>query len=229
MKLDAIGNEEYVTQFGTPEDDFSYSITGVSADRIFVCGSTWGDFAGKNRGMIDGFTGEFTTNGKLVKYNQFGTDGFDIAMILCVDDDTNIYVGGSTSGNFGGPQLGEGDCFLLQLTPDDKILWNSQFGTKSHDGVRSIDFDKTTHDNILISGIMNLPPAMAFIRMYKKDGPLIWERKFTAVGKITGTSGKDVSIDSKGNIYHAGLTGANMFGTLIGENDVYLVKLGTDK
>ena len=64
--------------------------------------------------------------------------------------------------------------------------------------------------------------------MYKKDGALLWERNFIAKGKNLATSGKDVGFDNKGNFYHMGLTGANLFGPLIGGSDIYLVKLGLD-
>ncbi len=222
LKLDEKGNQVFISQFGTSGDDCSYSITGGPDSDIYVCGTTWGDMAGKNKGYIDGFTGRFTAKGELVKYNQFGSDGFDIAMILKVDNDRSIYVGGSTSGNFGSQQTGEGDGFLLKLSENGDILWNNQFGTRNNDGVRSIDFNRGKSGNILISGVLHLPPAEGFIRMYKKDGALLWERKFA------GSSGKDVNFDNKGHLYHLGLTGSNLFGTLAGENDVYLVKLGLD-
>jgi hypothetical protein len=228
MKLDTSGNQVFISQFGSPVDDCSYAITKGAESDIFVCGTTWGDLAGKNKGFIDGFTGQFTSNGDLIRYNQFGSEGFDIAMIVRIDIEKNIYIGGSTSGNFGCQQIGEGDGFLLKTSEKGDILWNNQFGTNNHDGVRGIDFNHEISDNILVSGIFNLPPAQGFIRMFKKNGELLWERKFIAVGKNSGTSGKDVSIDAKGNLYHMGLTGANIFGPLIGENDVYLVKLGLD-
>ena len=76
---------------------------------------------------------------------------------------------------------------------------------------------------MLVSGIMNLPPSNAFIRMYSKDGKMLWEKIFM------GSSGKSVSLDNKGNIYHVGLTGNNLFGNLIGQHNFYVVKLGLDK
>ena len=117
---------------------------------------------------------------------------------------------------------------MLKISEKGDILWNKQFGTKNHDGVRSIDFNSKISDNILVSGILNLPPAQGFIRMYKKNGVLLWERNFIAKGENLGTSGKDAGFDNKGNFYHMGLTGANLFGTLIGGSDIYLVKLGLD-
>jgi hypothetical protein len=106
---------------------------------------------------------------------------------------------------------------------------NNQFGIKNNDGIRSIHLNFKISYNILISGVLNLPPAQAFIRMYSKDGLMIRERKFIAKGKNGDTSGKDAGFDEKGNFYHVGLTGANLFGTLIGEHDFYIVKLRVDK
>lgn len=228
MKLDNKGKQLLVRQLGTPGDDCGYAITGGFDSDIFICGTTWGDIGGKNKGFIDGFTGHFTSGLEPVRYNQFGTDGFDIAMILCPDNEKNIYVGGSTSGNFGGRQIGEGDAFLLKINEKGDILWNNQFGTKNNDGVRSIDFRPEVSGNILVSGVLNLPPAKAFIRMYKKDGSMLWERNFAARGINGDTSGKSVSFDKKGYFYHVGLTGANLFGTLIGEHDFYVVKFASD-
>ena len=131
MKLDKEGQQLKTLQFGTTGDDCAYAITGGNNSDIFVCGTTWGDMAGKNKGFIDGFTGQFTAGLDPVRYNQFGSEGFDIAMILHPDNEKNIYVGGSTSGNFGAEQIGEGDGFLLKINEKGDVLWNNQFGTKT--------------------------------------------------------------------------------------------------
>lgn len=228
MKLDDSGNKIFTSQFGTPEDDYCYFIDGGPGSDILVCGTTWGNLAGKNKGFIDGFTGQFTEKGDLIKYNQFGSEGFDIPMVLKMDSEKNIYVGGSTSGNFGGNQAGEGDAFLLKLNEKGDILWNNQFGTKNNDGVRAISYNPDISDNLLISGIMNLPPAQGFIRMYKNDGSMVWERSFLGSGGKNLSSGKDVDFDNKGNFYHIGLTGANLFGNLTGIHNYYIVKYRLD-
>ncbi len=223
IKLDTNGNQIFTKQFGTTKDDSGYCITGGKGSDVLVCGITWGDLSWKNKGFIDSFTGQFTENGELVKYNQFGSNGFDIAEVVRMDDENNIYVGGSTSGNFGASQAGEGDCFLLKLDEKGEIVWNNQFGTSKHDGLRSIFFNPTISDNMLVSGIMNLPPSNAFMRMYSKDGKMLWEKQFM------GCSGKSVTLDNQGNIYHVGLTANNLFGNLIGQHNYFVVKLGLDK
>ncbi|MDP4228597.1 MAG: hypothetical protein Q8910_19840, partial [Bacteroidota bacterium] len=199
MKLDSSGKKIFVDQFGTPADDFSSAITCDNSS-IYICGSTWGNLAAKNNGLIDIITGQFTTEGKLVRFNQLGSEGFDFAMNLAVDKDKNLYLCGSTSGNFGGEQIGDGDCFLTKVSNKGEILWNRQFGTKNHDGSRGILIEKGTTDRLLISGLQNLPPAKSFVRMYSQDGDLLWEK--IICGKHNeDASGKDISIDRDGNIY----------------------------
>jgi hypothetical protein len=213
MKCDVNGNILSSLQFGTPEDDLGYSIAAGNGSGIFLCGTTWGSISGKNHGFIDCFTAHMTGDLIETSFNQFGSDGFDIALVLHPDKENNLYVGGSTSGNFGADQKGEGDCFLLKLDQNGNILWHEQFGTEHHDGIRGIDVDK----NVIISGIQNLPPEKAFIRIYDSDGKLKWEKTFE------GTSGKDVIAGKKG-FTHLGLTGSDLFGPLIGGHDIYLLK-----
>lgn len=224
MKLDSSGKKIFVDQFGTAADDFSSAIAGDQNSSIYICGSTWGDLAARNRGMIDVFAGQFTTEGKLVGFYQLGSEGFDFAMNLVVDEDKNLYLCGTTSWDFGGKQMGEGDCFLAKLNSKGGILWNRQFGTKNHDGSRGILIEKGITGKILVSGLQNLPPAKSFIRMYSKDGDLQWEK--IICGKHNeDASGKDISIDRDGNIYLLGLTGSNLFAPLTGGHDFFLVKL----
>jgi hypothetical protein len=223
LKLDKDGNQIFIKQFGTSGDDYGYCITAGAGSDILLCGSTWGDLGGKSKGLIDIFTGQFTEKGDLIKYNQFGSEGVDIAEVVNMDKEHNIYIGGMTTGNFGATQGGEGDAFLMKVNEKGDIVWNNQFGTSNNDGLRAISFGQDISDNLLVSGIMNLPPANAYIRMYNKDGKMLWEKIFV------GCSGKDVKFDTFGNIYHVGLTGEDIFGNRRGGHNFYVVKLRMDK
>lgn len=225
MKIDGAGNKIWTKQFGTEGDDMAVSVDGDGNSKIFVCGTTWGRMGSGTFGMIDAFAGVFNDKGEVVRMTQFGTDGFDIALLVKADENMNLYVGGSTSGNLDGQQAGEGDCFLTKIDAAGKILWNKQFGTAKHDGVRGLALNKNITDNILVSGIMNLPPSYAYIRMYSPDGRLLLDWNYGAGEQKGETSGKDVTIDNNGNIFHLGLTGDNLYSKLFGEHDFYLVKL----
>jgi hypothetical protein len=222
MKINENGGKVYVSQFGTSGNDNAVGISG-DGKSLFITGTTWGDLGGKNLGMIDAFAGIFSFDGKPVRFIQFGTDGFDIGLQIIGDKENNLYVGGSTSGNLEQNQQGEGDCFLTKINSGGEVEWNRQFGTPNHDGVRGIGYNKNISDNILVSGVINLPPAKTFLRMYDPKGNLLWEKIFL------GASGKDVSLADNGNLYLLGLTGENIFGKLIGVTDVILVKIKLDR
>lgn len=225
LKLDKNGNLMGTAQFGTSVDDLcNMVVCGIRGD-IFVCGTTWGDLGGKNHGFIDGFTGHFTSSLGETGFKQFGTDGFDIPLVLHPDKNNELFVAGSTSGNFGTGQIGDGDCFLLRMNEKGEIIWTKQFGTEKHDGVRGIDINETFSENVYISGIMNLPPEKAFIRIYNKDGNMLWEKTLEASGFSGGTSGKDLHVGDRGDLTHTGLTGTPLFGPLTGGHDVYIVKI----
>jgi hypothetical protein len=228
MKLDSTGIPVYTIQFGTTSRDGCSAITGDNFGNLYVCGSTFGNIGSTNNGFMDGFVGQFTEDGILTKCTQFGSEGFEIPTSILSDNEKNIYVGGSTSGNFASEQKGEGDCFLVKLNLRGDLLWKDQFGTNKHDGIKGLAFNAEISDNILVSGILNLPPAHAFIRMYKKDGSFLWEKSLIAEGDNRDASGKDISIDNKGYIYHLGLTSSSLYGNLIGVDDFYLVKLKLD-
>jgi hypothetical protein len=222
MKIDENGEKVYVSQFGTSGNDNAVGISG-DGKTLVISGTTWGDLGGKNQGMIDAFAGSFSTDGKPIRFVQFGTAGFDVGLQIISDDKNNLYVGGSTSGNLEQTQLGEGDCFLTKINSGGDVEWSRQFGTPNHDGIRGIEFNKRVSDKILISGVMNLPPAKTFMRMYDPEGDLLWEKIFL------GASGKVATLADNGNIYLLALTGENIFGKLIGVTDVILVKIKLDR
>jgi hypothetical protein len=222
IKINENGERVYVSQFGTSGNDNAVGISG-NGKLLFITGTTWGDLGGKNLGLIDAFAGTFSADGKPVRFIQLGTDGFDIGLQIVADKDNNLYVGGTTSGNLEQSQLGQGDCFLTKINPEGIIEWNRQFGTPNHDGVRGIEYNNKSSDNILVSGVINLPPAKTFLRMYDPRGNLLWEKIFL------GASGKDNHLAENGDIYLLALTGENIFGKLIGVTDVILVKIKLDR
>jgi hypothetical protein len=229
LKLDANGNKTFIRQFGTTEDDNCNGITGDAASNLYLCGGTFGGLSGKNKGKTDAFVGLFNADGKQIRFLQFGTDDYDMATHAVIDKEGNIYVGGSTGGNFSGKQQGEGDCVLVKMNKQGEILWSRQFGTDKWEGILGIDMNESVSDNIVVSGCQHWPECQSFIRMYKNDGTLLWTRNSVAAGKFGGTCGKGVCFDWKGNVYHTGMTGGNLFNSVLGEHDIFIVKYEPEK
>jgi hypothetical protein len=231
LKLDDKGNTIWTNQFGTIQDDECIGIKGDNASNIYVCGFTWGDLAAKNKGHMDAFIGKFTDRGEQIKIFQFGTEAFDALSNMAIDKDKFIYASGSTGGDLGGKQQGGGDSFLSKINENLEILWTRQFGTNKWDGINGIALNEKISEDIVVSGCQNWPSCQAFVRMYKKDGSLLWTNNYIANGKNGGTCGKSVCIDNKGNIYHTGNTGGTLFKSVENSkgHDMYLIKLSLDK
>ena len=226
LKLDPKGNIIWKKQFGTPKGDECQGITGDSSN-IYICGYTFGDLAAKNLGSLDAFIVKFTDRGEQVKQFQFGTQGFDMASHITVDKEKNMYIGGSTGGDLSGKNAGEGDNFLAKFNMNFEIIWTQQFGTDKWDGINGIALNEKISGNIVVSGCQHWPSCQSFIRMYSKEGGLLWFNNYTAIGKNGGTCGKGVCIDKWGNIYHSGNTGGNLFKSIDKPegHDVILIKL----
>ena len=229
LKLDNEGNKLFACQFGTSGDDGCQGVTGDDASHIYVCGATFGDLAAKNKGKSDAFVGTFNNKGEQIKLIQFGTDSDEIVDRIVVDKEKNIYAGGSTVGELAGKQQGQGDAFLTKINANMDIIWTHQFGTPLWDAINGIDVNEQISDNIVVSGCQNWPSCQSFIRMYKKDGTLLCVNNFVASGKKGGTCGKGVCFDNKGNIYHTGNTGGNLFNSNHGEHDIFVIKQELDK
>jgi hypothetical protein len=230
LKLDRKGNIIWKKQFGTEKGDECQGITGDSTN-IYVCGYTFGDLAAKNKGSLDAFIGKFTDKGEQVTVFQFGTDKFDMASHIILDKEKNIYIGGTTAGDFSGENLGEGDGFLSKFDKNYALLWTQQFGTNKWDGINGIALNEKLSGNIVVSGCQHWPTCQSFIRMYSKSGNLLWVNNYTAGGKNGGTCGKGVCIDDKGNIYHSGNTGGNLFKSIEKPegHDIFLIKVSVCK
>ncbi|MFN8241421.1 MAG: SBBP repeat-containing protein [Bacteroidales bacterium] len=224
LKLDYSGNLISTVQFGTPANDQLNSIVVNTEGLPRTCGTTWGVTDGSNKGFIDCFACWFKKDLSEPTYLQFGTDGFDIPLVVAADKDDNLYIGGSTSGSLGGDQAGDGDCFLVKVDAGKNILWKKQFGTDHHDGVRGICINEKVMGNIFVSGIMNLPPERAFVRSYSPGGDMVWEKTIEKAAGEGGASGKAITLSDDGSLVHAGLTMIPLFGPLTGGSDIYMVR-----
>ncbi len=223
-KHDADGNLVFKQQFGTSETDIGRGLSLDKNGNIYVCGIVGGNWGEPNIENMDAFLAKFNTNGKLLWKKTYGTDNFDVATSLQVDKDGFIYVGGSTGGELGGSQAGQGDAYIAKFDSLGNKIWIRQFGRDKWDGVLSIVFSRDQSGDIIISGCQNWESCEGYCRRYNNNGDLKWVREFIHQGE-SGTCGKDVAIDALGNCFHIGGTGASIFSDNKGKHDVYVVKI----
>src|SRR3989338_3029448 len=111
-KYDHIGNQAWLTQFGT---NFDIELTQIvlEQDRLYAVGQVDGALPGETElGAGDAYIAVYNTSGVLVWLEQFGTLSFDKATDVSVDG-FSVYISGYTTGEFSGQtSSGQGDAFL---------------------------------------------------------------------------------------------------------------------
>jgi hypothetical protein len=141
--------------------------------------------------------------------------------------DTDVYVGGQTSGTFPGESNAGGfDAFLRKYDANGNPVWTRQFGTTGIDELFGIFVDAI---GIYLSGNVNgtLPSQIpaggvdAFVRMYAANGTELWTRQF-------GTANRDVALHISGDdsgIYGVGTADGALPGqTPVGGPDAFVRK-----
>jgi hypothetical protein len=212
-------SEEFILQFGTPEEDSVTAANDVFADSsgaVYVVGFTTGTLPGQSSQGDeedgDAFIRKYDSDGNEIWARQFGTADHDSARGVSGDSEGGVYVVGDTDGTFSG-QTSEGDqdAFIRKYDSDGDEQWTRQFGTSESDFAAGASTD-SSGDSVYVvgetdgtfSGQTSEGDQDAFIRKYDSDGNEIWTRQF-------GTSESDfaagVSTDSSGDdVYVAGST-----------------------
>lgn len=182
-KFDVNGNQLWIRQFGSPEDDRGWGI-GTDSTGIYVVGRADGALPGQTfLGVYDAYIMKFDSDGNTIWTNQFGTSHGDRANGV-VSVNGQIYIAGFTSGVFPG-QISSGgqDAFLAITNPSGTTPWEVQFGSAGSDTARGIAADST---GLYLAGEAGatMPGQTvatgAFLVKYDFTGNLIWTRQFSA-------------------------------------------------
>lgn len=146
---------------------------------------------------------------------QFGTSEDDYAVGVTADLLGNVYVAGTTGGVLEGTSAGGRDAYLSKYDATGSLVWARQFGTTSNDnGEGGVVTDAL--GNVYIAGSMQ---GDAFLAKYDAGGTLQWSQYWATPEPDTAGS---VSVDGRGNIYIAGMTGEDP--GIGGNRDVLIAK-----
>jgi hypothetical protein len=117
------GNLLWIEQLGTIFDDVSYSVTLDASGNPFISGSTRGNLGGSDASGTDAFLSKYDPEGTLLWTKQLGTVTNDISYSIAMDLFDNLYISGSTCGDFGGLNAGREDAFLVKFAvPEPGML-----------------------------------------------------------------------------------------------------------
>lgn len=220
-------------QIGSAADDWGGSIHLGDDNDVYVCGDTFGSLARKNNGLADFFVARYQRTGKRLWLHQFGTSAFDSGAGMVIGELGHLYLSCRTNGNIGtrSPQRRDSDSCLVSISKEGRLLWARQFGTDGWDGTWAMARFQDGSGDILISGcqVPSKEKCRAYCRRYTPEGKLVWTKEFREDSSRGGTCGRVAAIDSANNIYHGGITHADLFGVNNGTGNVYILRLDQAK
>jgi hypothetical protein len=136
-RYDSAGNQLWIRQLGTSEDDSTFASAPDGSGGVYVSGNTYGSLGGSNAGQNDVWLARYDAAGNQLWVRQLGSKSSETPGGICPDGWDGAYVSGDTHGNLGGPNAGPGfsDAWLARYDGAGKRLWIHQFGTSAGDDV----------------------------------------------------------------------------------------------
>jgi hypothetical protein len=145
------GEQLWVTQYGTPDYEWSWDVQTDSQGNVYTGGWTLGSLGGPNAGSYDAYLSKYDSQGNLQWIKQFGSPGDDEAYSLFIDANDNLFLSGFTDGELGGTNAGSYDAWVARYDTNGNQLWIRQFGTSDRDDAYAIRSDND--GNLFVTGI----------------------------------------------------------------------------
>ena len=190
IKITPTGNFVWSRYYGGSFNDNPAGVVeNASNNLITVGGSDSNDVdITNNKGSYDFWVVKSTANGDIVWEKSFGGSEIDEARGIVSSGDGNHVIVGDTRSNEQDVSLNNGaaDLWLVKISDDGEVLWNSSIGGSNFDVGRSIDL--TFDGGFIIAGssrssdgdvLQNQGQNDAWIVKINAFGELLWE---TTVG-----------------------------------------------
>ena len=145
-KFNTSGVRQWITQFGTANDDVATAITVDSLANVYVAGGTYGSLFGANADNTatagttsDLFATRINAAGSIIWTRQMGTIFNDMAFGVVTDPVGNVFVTGYTAGSLdGNAGTGGADIFTVKFASDGTKQWTKQLGSPQTDVAKGV-------------------------------------------------------------------------------------------
>jgi hypothetical protein len=158
---------------------------------------------------------------------QFGTPAYENSAVVASDALGNVFVAGQTDGNFSGGPATANSAYIRKYDSAGTATWTRQVAPVDFNGAYvALAADGLGNSYLAgeTTGNVAAPNAGAtdfFIRKFDSIGGTLWTRQ---VGTPSYDTPRDAVVDSLGNLYVTGFTGANLGGPSAGSYDAFLTK-----
>ncbi|CAN0306659.1 unnamed protein product [Ascophyllum nodosum] len=153
VKLNANGEDLWVWQDGTEDDDLLFTVVASEDGSVVMAGQTSGDFGSINAGLDDFTAIKLDANGTMMWTWQEGSDSEDHIEGAAILERGSVILAGYTAGKWSGTSSGGNDFAAVELDADGSVLWRSQNGTAEDDHLQAVATDGTA--GILLAGYTN--------------------------------------------------------------------------
>ena len=206
-RYDAAGNQLWISQFGSSEDD---RITGATLDStggVVVCGTTRGDLAGSFSGFTDAFVARFDSAGALTWANQLGSQRLDSTAAVAADQAGGIYVAGGTLGDVAAPNAGDSDVWFAHYDAMGSQTWLRQLGTSGGETCKTVVSDASggvflAGSSTADFGAGGASAGPSWLGHFDATGSETWLTQF---GAPEGRIVVDGASNQRGGVYLGGL------------------------
>ena len=167
----------WTDQFGTSETDVAADVAVDADGRVLVAARTRGALgAGPSLGSMDALVRLYDAEGTLLWSNQFGSDGFDAARRVTVDQDGGYVAVGTVGGDLVQTLTGERDAFMRRFRLDGSVAGTWQFGTVHQDDANGVAI--TPSGDLVVAGRFG---DGGYLRGYATSGALRFAHTFATV------------------------------------------------
>ena len=149
-KYNTDGDLIWTKQIDSSEWDYSNGVATDDNGNVYITGSTLGSLGGVNQGGNDAWVAKYNTDGDLIWTKQIGSSESDYSRGITTDNNSNIYITGSTSGSLGGVNQGRSDAWVAKYNTDGDLIWTKQIGSSEWDYSNGVVTDDNR--NIYITG-----------------------------------------------------------------------------
>ncbi|HEX4492093.1 MAG TPA: SBBP repeat-containing protein [Acidimicrobiia bacterium] len=219
LKFNARGKRLWTRQFGSGAQDGAYAVAVDGLGNVDVVGTTGGTPSGSpenNAGHDDVFVSRFTADGDAVWTHLLGGPSTENGFAVAGDATGSVYVAGYTYDRLpGAPEALHGDsieAFVAKYDTAGNVAWVHLIGTSGNeyaDGLAvtpggGVDVAGWTNGSFA-GAAKNKGQTDVFVAHFDDDGTRSW---ITDAGTKTFDVGNALAVDSAGNAFVAGWTGA---------------------